>query len=155
MRSYLVFSKIAFDLDSNHHLTLFLESIFDSLGFNFNLRNMLHFRYRVFSLFEYFQRDQFFAHLFNCSRSEVSFSSCNFCSLLLLGNASVSFRLSIDHYFKLIFSRNIFSQTTSEIFNVGKNKRFSLNIFHGSKKVYDIIKSDEQRCIKCYCFKPV
>ena len=148
MRSYLVFSKIAFDLDFNHHLTLFLESIFDSLGFNFNLRNMLHFRYRVFSLFEYFQRDQFFAHLFNCSRSEVSFSSCNFCSLLLLGNASVSFCLSIDHYFKLIFSRNIFSQTTSEIFNVGKNKRFSLNIFHGSKKVYDIIKSDEQRCIK-------
>ena len=109
---------------------------------------MLHFRYRVFSLFEYFQHDQFLAHLFNCSRSEVSFSFCNLCSLLLLDNASVSFRLSIDHYFKLMFSKNIFSQTTSEIFNVEKNNRFSLNIFYGSKKVYDIIRSGEQRCIK-------
>ena len=47
-----------------------------------------------------------------------------------------------------MFSKNIFSQTTSEIFNVEKNNRFSLNIFYGRKKVYDIIKSDEQRCIK-------
>ena len=67
---------------------------------------------------------------------------------MLLDNASVSFRSSIDHYFKLMFSKNIFSQTTSEIFNVEKNNRFSLNIFYGRKKVYDIIKSDEQRCIK-------
>ena len=79
MRSYLVFSKNFFDLDFNHHLTLFFESIFDRLGFNFNLPDMLHFRYRVFSLFEYFQRDQFLAHLFNCRRSEVSFSSCSIC----------------------------------------------------------------------------
>ena len=99
---------------------------------------MLHFRYRVFSLFEYFQHDQFLAHLFNCSRSEVSFSFCNLCSLLLLDNASVSFRLSIDHYFKLMFSKNIFSQTTSEIFNVEKNNRFSLNIFYVGKTVYKI-----------------
>ena len=134
MRSSLVFSKFAFDLDFNHHLTLFLESVFDRLGFNFNLPNMLHFRYRVFSLFEYFRRDQFFAHLFTFSRSEVSFSSCNFCSLLLLGNASVSFRLSIDHYFKLIFSRKIFSQTTSEIFNVEKNKSLALTFFMEVKK---------------------
>ena len=148
MRSYMVFSKNVFDLDFNHHLTLSFESIFDRLGFNFNLPDMLHFRYRVFSLFEYFQHDQFLAHLFNCSRSEVSFSFCNLCSLLLLDNASVSFRLSIDHYFKLMFSKNIFSQTTSEIFNVEKNNRFSLNIFYGSKKVYDIIRSGEQRCIK-------
>ena len=90
----------------------------------------------------------FFCNLFNCSRSEVSFSSCNFCSLLLLHNASVSFRSSIDHDFKLMFSKNIFLQTTSEIFNVEKNDRFSLNIFYGNKKVYDIIKSDEQRFIK-------
>ena len=144
MRSYLVFSKNVFDLDFNHHLTLFFESIFDRLGFNFNLPDMLHFRYRAFSLFEYFQCYQFFAHLFHCSRSEVSFGSCNFCSLLLLDNASVSFRSSIDHYFKLTFSKNIFSQTTSEIFNVGKNNRFSLNIFYGSEKVYDILKSDDQ-----------
>ena len=47
-----------------------------------------------------------------------------------------------------MFSKNIFSQTTSEIFNVEKNDRFSLNIFYGSKNVYDIIKSDGQRCIK-------
>ena len=111
------------------------------LGFNFNLLDMLHFRYKVFSLFEYLQCDQFFAHLFNCSRSEASFSSCNFCSLLLVDNASVSFRSSIDHYFKLMFSKNIFSQTTSEIFNV------DLNIFYGSKTIYKIIKSNEQRCI--------
>ena len=43
MRSYLVFSKNFFDLDFNHHLTLFFESIFDRLGFNFNLPDMLHF----------------------------------------------------------------------------------------------------------------
>ena len=101
-----------------------------------------------FSLFEYLQCDQFFARSFNCSRSEVSFSSCNYCILLLLDNASVSFRSSIDHYFKLMFSKNTFWQATSEIFNVEKNNRFSLNIFHGSKTVYAIIKSDEQRCIK-------
>ena len=148
IRSYLVFSKNVFDLDFNQHLTLFFESIFDRFGFNFNLADMLHFQCRAFSLFEYLQCDQFFAHLFNCSRSEVSFSSCNFCSLLLLHNASVSFRSSIDHDFKLMFSKNIFLQTTSEIFNVEKNDRFSLNIFYGNKKVYDIIKSDEQRFIK-------
>ena len=61
----------------------------------------------------------FSVHLFNCSRSEASFSSCNFCSLLLVDNASVSFRSSIDHYFKLMFSKNVFSQTTY-IFYVGK-----------------------------------
>ena len=99
----LVLSKNAFDLNFNKHLTLFFESIFDRLDFNFNLPDMLHFRYKVFSLFEYLQCDQFFAHLFNCSRSEVSFSSCNFCSLLLVDNASVTFRSSIDHYFKLVF----------------------------------------------------
>ena len=49
---------------------------------------------------------------------------------------------------KLMFSKNIFSQTTSEIFNVEKNNRSSLNIFYGSKTVYKIIKSEEQRCIK-------
>ena len=48
IRSYLVFLKNLFDLDFNQHLTLFFESIFDRLGFNFNLPNMLHFRYRVF-----------------------------------------------------------------------------------------------------------
>ena len=64
-----------------------------------------------------------------------------------MDNASVSFRSSIDHYFKLMFSKNVFSQTTSEIFNVEKNNRFSLNIFYGSKTVYEI-KSDEQRCTK-------
>ena len=107
---------------------------------------MLHFRHKVFSLFEYLQSDQVFAHLFNCSRSEVSFSSCNFCSLPLLDNASVTFRSSIDHYFKLTFSENIFSQTTSKIFNdVEKNKRFRL---YGNKTVSGFIKSDEQRCIK-------
>ena len=148
IRSYLGFSKNIFDLAFNQLLTLFFESIFDSLGFNFNLPDMFNFRYRVFSLSEYLQCDQFFAHLFNYSRSEVSFSSCNFYSLLLLDNASVNFLSSIDHYFKFMFSKNIFSQTTSEIFNVEKNNRFSLNIFYGSKKVYDIIKSDEQRCIK-------
>ena len=118
IRSYLVFSKKVFDLDFNQHLTLFLESIFDRLGFNFNLPEMLHFQYKVFPLFEYLQCDQFFAHLFNCSRSEASFSSCNFCSLLLVDNASVSFRSSIDHYFKLMFSKNVFSRTTWEIINV-------------------------------------
>ena len=101
-----------------------------------------------FFSFEYFQGGKFFAHLLNCSRSEVSFSSCNFCSLLLADNASPSFCLSIDHYFKLMFSKNYFSQTASEIFNVEKNNRFGLNIFYGSKTVYEIIKSDEQRCIK-------
>ena len=80
----------------------------------------------------------FFVHLLNCSRSEASFSSCNFCSLLLVDNASVSFRSSIDHYFKLTFSENVFSQTTSEIFNVEKNNRFSLNIFYVGKTVHKI-----------------
>ena len=80
----------------------------------------------------------FSVHLFNCSRSEASFSSCNFCSLLLVDNASVSFRSSIDHYFKLMFSKNVFSQKTSEIFNVEKNNRFSLNIFYVGKTVYKI-----------------
>ena len=83
---------------------------------------MLHFRYIVFSLFEYFQCDQFFAHLSNCSRSEFSCSSCEFCWLFLPDNAF--------------------------IFNVEKNNRFSLNILYGSKTVYEIIKSDEQRRIK-------
>ena len=41
--SYLVFSKNVFDLDFNQHLTLFFQSIFDGLGFYFNLPNMLHF----------------------------------------------------------------------------------------------------------------
>ena len=41
------------------------------LGFNFNLPDILHFRYKVFSLFEYLQCDQFFAHLFNCSKPEA------------------------------------------------------------------------------------
>ena len=86
--------------------------------------------------------------MFNCSRSEVSFSSYNFCSLLLADNASASFRSSIDYYFKLMFSKNIFSQKISEIFNVEKNNRFCLNTFYGSKTVYEIIKSEEQRCIK-------
>ena len=112
IRSYLVFSKNVFDLDFNHNLTLFFESIFDKLGFNFNLPEMLHFQYIVFPLFEYLQCDQFFAHLFNCSRSEASFSSCNFCSSLSVHNSSVSFRSSIDHYFKLMFSKNVFSRTT-------------------------------------------
>ena len=76
IRSYLVFSKKVFNLDFNHNVTLFFESIFDGLGFCFNLPDMLHFRYQVFSLFKYFQCDQFFAHFFYCSRSEVSFSSC-------------------------------------------------------------------------------
>ena len=47
-----------------------------------------------------------------------------------------------------MFSKNIFSQTTSEIFNVEKNNSFSLNIFYGSKTVYEIIKFEAQRCIK-------
>ena len=47
----------------------------------------------------------------------------------------------------LCFLKNIFSQTTSKVFNVEKNNRFSLNIFYGSKTVYEI-KSDEQRCTK-------
>ena len=37
-------------------------------------------------------------------------------------------------------SKNIFSQMTLEIFNFEKN-RLNLNIFHGSKRVYEIIKS--------------
>ena len=47
-----------------------------------------------------------------------------------------------------MFSKYIFSHTASEIFNVQKNNRFSLYIFYGSKTVYKIIKSEEQRCIK-------
>ena len=47
-----------------------------------------------------------------------------------------------------MLSKNIFLQTTSEIFNVDTNNRFSLNIFYGSKAVFEIIKSDEQRCVK-------
>ena len=109
---------------------------------------MLLFRYKVFSLFEYFQCDKCFAHLLNCSGPEVSFSFCNFCSLLLADNVSASFRSSIDYYFKLMFSKNIFSQMISEIFKVEKSDRFSFNIFYWSKTVYEIIKSYEQRCIK-------
>ena len=108
IRSYLVFSKKVFNLNFNHNVTLFFESIFDGLGFCFNLPDMLHFRYQVFSLFKYFQCDQFFAHFFYCSRSEVSFSSCDFCSLLLVDNAYASFRSSINHYFKLMFSKKYF-----------------------------------------------
>ena len=37
-----------------------------------------------------------------------------------------------------MFSKNVFSQTTSEIFNVEKNNRFSLNIFYVGKTVYKI-----------------
>ena len=48
----------------------------------------------------------------------------------------------------LCFLKIIFSQTTSEISNVEKNNRFSLKIFYGSKTVFEIIKSDEQKCIK-------
>ena len=46
-------------------------------------------------------------------------------------------------FMKLMFFKNIFSQTTSEIFNVDKNNRSSLNIFYRSKTVYKIIKSEE------------
>ena len=53
-------------------------------------------------------------------------------------------------FMKLMFFKNIFSQTTSEIFNVEKNNRSSLNIFDRSKTVYKIIKSEEQRCIKFF-----
>ena len=48
----------------------------------------------------------------------------------------------------LCFLKIIFSQTTSEISNVEKNNRFSLKIFYGSKTVFEIVKSDEQKCIK-------
>ena len=47
-----------------------------------------------------------------------------------------------------MFSKYIFSHMASEIFNVQKSNRFSLYIFYGSKTVYKIIKSEEQRCIK-------
>ena len=74
----------------------------------------------VFSLFEYFQRDQIVEYLFNFSRSEVSFSSCNFCSLLLLDNAFVSFRSSIDHYFKLIFFKKLFHKRGQRFLILGR-----------------------------------
>ena len=90
IRSYLVFLKNLFDLDFNQHLTLFFESIFDRLGFNFNLPDMRYISdIEIFSLFEYLQYDQIFERSFNCSRSEVSFSSCNYCILSLLDNALV------------------------------------------------------------------
>ena len=43
----------------------------------------------IFSLFEYLLYDQIFERSFNCSRSEVSFSFCNYCILSLLDNALV------------------------------------------------------------------
>ena len=51
------------------------------LGFNFNLPDMLHFRYKVFSLFEYLQCDQFFAHLIavGLKRHLVLVTSTHYC----------------------------------------------------------------------------
>ena len=149
MEHYFTFSNRIFCLNvCNQSLTECFDLIFDRLNFYFYLIDKLYFQYIVFSLYESFQCEQVLIHLFNCSRSEVSFNSCEMCSMLLVNSACASFCLSIDHYFKLMFPESVFSKNISKIFSSEKNRRFGLKFFYESKRIYEIIKSDGQRCIK-------
>ena len=82
---------------------------------------MLHFRYQVFSLFKYFQCDQFFAHFLYCSRSEVSFSSCEIGNQIVQLIIEKCYDISFVEYNELphrIFSIESFG---SSLGSLGKN----------------------------------
>ena len=68
--------------------------------------------------------------------------------MLLTDSASASFCLSIGHYFNFMFPESVFSKNVSNIFSSEKNRRLVLKFFNKSKRIYEIIKSDRQRCIK-------
>ena len=154
MEHYFTFSNRIFCLNvCNQSLTECFDLIFDRLNFYFYLIDKLYFQYIVSSLYESFQCEQVLIHLFNCSRSEVSFNSCEMYSMLLVNSACASFCSSIDHYFKLMFPESVFSKNISKIFSSEKNRRFGLKIFYESKRIYEIIKSDGQNVLSLLLFQ--
>ena len=82
--------------------------------------------------------DQFLLHLLFCSQSEIVFSDCYFCSMILIDDTEVSFEFfnSTEHYFRLIFARSVFTPDLLDKFISQKSGQFRCNVFYEAESKY-------------------